>query len=224
MASAFTLRGFLRMVPMALATLAGCGAPITPQAQTHDTVPLERAQALIDATANGGAAFRVHPAGAVLHIQSGMICGLGSQEYPLTSLVVVPGSIPGDDAGCDYENRKWTVTIFATRLGSATFGSHVAGTVSMIARVEPDARETDGPLVAYGEDWLPPDFAKSYAIRRAGRDYVTSVWMGEERGWVVKLRATYPAETRNDSEVNLEAVSAAMFLYIRQTVRDHGAP
>jgi hypothetical protein len=45
--------------------------------------------------------------------------------------------------------------------------------------------------------------------------------MGEQHGWVVKLRSTYPAETRQDPEINLEAVSAGVFLAVQASVKDY---
>ena len=199
-----------------LAILAGCASALA-AAPEPDPARQARAQAIVDETPNGAAAFRANALGAIVHIQSGMTCLLGNDAWPLARLVVTPNVPAGDDVGCDYAARDGKITAFATRLGAQPFDGYVAGVIAAIKQVYPSAGAPEAVMILT-EPGISKPHAVGFPVTIDGKRYMTSVWLAEENGWAIEVRATYPAEPRHDPE----SIAAGMTLLAQKTI--HAKP
>ena len=187
-----------------------------PSSRKVDPAAQARAQALIDSVENGKSIFRSGELGEVIHIQSGMSCSPGSQKMTLIRVVVTPATTPGDDVACDYQTAGGKTTIFAVRIGANTLEGYAADVLSTLAKLYPDAKPTSGPMILSYPNISTPH-ARALAIKVDGKPYITSVWISQERGWLVVVRATYPAEPRHDPEF----LAAAGSMFAQKSIHDH---
>jgi hypothetical protein len=166
------------------------------------------ATAIAQAADPHGAVFRANSRG-VLHIQSGMVCVLGAAQMALTKVELMPGAKPGDDVGCEYRLPTGLISTFATRLSGRNVKAVATDVFRDMKAAHPNGRPTASPMVATYPGLNEP-IAGSLAFTENGTDLVTSAWVSEERGWLVEIRATYPATARHDSELQaaIESVSA----------------
>jgi hypothetical protein len=206
MAQAEAIMGHrLRLPAVALALLLIAGGRVAladdPASAVPDPTVQAQSQALVDRTAYGRDAFRVDAAGTIIHIQSGMACPHSSALLRLGRLEISTQVPIGDDVTCDYfapDGGK--TTIFATRRGATTRAFYFTDILAAIRQKYPDARPTTGPMVASLPELGKP-LAAAFTITKNGRPYVTSVWVSEERDWLIEVRATYPPEPRHDPEL-----------------------
>lgn len=177
-------------------------APAPPPASAPAPPPAgrTRTQALIDTTANGALAFWAVSPDHVVHIQSGMSCGFGRRDKTLVRLFVSPEGKPGDKVGYDYASPDGQVTVFAMRQGEQqTKEVQLAQVVAAISTIYPGALRIDDPVTATAAGVEEPVRA-AFAISLNGTPYITSIWVGAERGWIVEARATFPSARRQDDE------------------------
>jgi hypothetical protein len=197
------------------------GAAAAARAQDASPAPappadrLAKAQSLILEADPKGAVFRVGDTGDVVHVQSGMTCPMGGPAMSLTKLFITAGRPPGDDVACDYVTPTGKTTIFATRLGAQTFSSATKGVFQAMRATFPGAKPAQGPMVATYSDLSAP-VSGSLGVSQGGKDLITSVWMSQEHGWLVEVRATYPADSRHDPEL----LAAMSLVYAQKSVHE----
>jgi hypothetical protein len=179
----------------------------------------QSSQALIDRTPNGASVFRVDlDYGAVIHIQSGMMCLRGQPLMALDRLVIKPGVALGDDVACDYVGPSSKTTVSATRRGSRTLEAYAADTLAAIRQLHPNAQPIGGQDSLLSPQISPPIKA-AFAIAQNGSASITSAWIAQEGDWLILVRATYPAEQRHD----LEFGAAALMFVAQGTIHQSAA-
>jgi hypothetical protein len=181
-------------------------------AQSHaegGSAETRKAQAIIDDTTNGSAAFRATEDGSIAHLQSGIDCLLGGRDgMSFVTLAVLPNPVTGNDVSCDYRLKAGKITVFATKLSAEGFEGYVSSTFAGMEQMYPGARPISVKVVTDGESTREP-VVRGYAVLGAQRDKtITAAWMSERDGWAIKVRATYP-ESRH-GEVDL--LAAALWL------------
>ena len=180
-------------------SLVICSPSLAAEGKIQERASLSAEALVADADPNSSI-FRVNPAGGVIHVQSGMSCVLGSKDLSLTKLIIVSGAKPGDDVACDYATPSGKTTIFATRLNGRNLSTVAADIFEAMKATYPNAKLIDGPLVASYPKLRDPITA---SIEISGPDgkLVSSAWISEDQGWIVEVRATYPATDRHDPEL-----------------------
>lgn len=187
---------------VALAALS-LGATVATTAAGQSQAPnpaAAQADALIAQVPNGGQLFRATASGAVVHIQSGMVCVPGAEQMRLSKLVVGAVGRPGDDVACDYTTPTGKTTVFATLASGQTVQQAGAAIVRALQNTFPDARPASAPLVA-SYPGLSDPLAASFLVTWNGRPGVTSLWVSQQGDWLVEVRATYSNQARHDAEL-----------------------
>lgn len=182
-------------------------------AKAHESVP--DSQGLIQSIEHGAQVFRLGLLGSVVHIQSGMICVPGKEQLHLIRLVVGPIGQIGDDAGCDYVTATGKTTVFVTRLRGLTAQSQEAGIIAALKTAFPDAKLIAGPMIALYPGLSKPH-AASFSCMYNSRPSITSVWISQEKDWLIEVRSTYLAEPRHDPEF----MAAMMSLFVQKTINE----
>jgi hypothetical protein len=201
----------LAAAPACAADAAVSPAPPPPSANPQAQA---RMQALIDHTPKAAAAFRADAHGRVVHIQSGLKCGPGVEPIALVGLYIAPIGAPGDDVGCDWRGGDAKISAFVTRLGATRIADYTRDAIAALKQRYPDAGEPV-PVFAVGNPALGKPTVAAFPITLQGRPYITSICVAEERGWAVKVRATYPPDMRQ------AALAAATICgFARQDIHD----
>jgi len=162
--------------------------------------------ALIDAVLHGDRIFRLSGERDIQHIQSGMLCSLPAEgdASRLIYLHVFPGAPPGDDIACDYAFYGGKLTLYATRNNGHTAKAVVADTSRFIEDHYPGARRVHARIPA--GDGVPAIEGAAYDIAMNGRPARTKVLVALHGGWIIKIRASFPAD--QDQAVRDQAVAA----------------
>jgi hypothetical protein len=183
------------------------------QTRASSGVETKKAQAVIDKTTNGPAAFRANEKGSITHLQSGMACLLGGGDgMSVVTLAVLPNPVTGNDVSCDYRLRSGKITVFATKLGAEGFDSYVSSTFASIEQMYPGARSISVKVVTDGESTREP-VVRGYAVGTQQEQTVTAAWISERDGWAIKVRATYPKSRHGE----VDLLAAALWLLADNT-------
>jgi hypothetical protein len=194
-------------------------AQSAPAGGPDDPAKLARAEALIAAVPGGAAIFRAGPDGVVTHPQSGLTCVPGAQKMRLQRLIVTRTSPSGDEVGCDYAlGAGGKLAVFVRPAGGRSLAAIVPDVFKAAARDFPDARPAAGPMIATYPGLTEPK-AASFTVMSDGQASITSVWVSQERDWIVEVRATYPATSRHDPELFASMLSIGSQL----SISEHGA-
>jgi len=188
-----------------------------PQPPPDPAVAVEL-QALIDSTPDGSKVFRLAGPEWIAHVQSGMTCGDREQvgQMKLIRLFVTPGTVVGDDVGCDYEIPRGKTTVFSIRQGNETVESYLASTLRAMMATYPGATPNDGLLIAFHPTLSKP-VARGLRITVEGEPYITAVWIAAERGWIVKVRSTFPEADQGPANL----LAGVTMIMAQKTILDH---
>jgi hypothetical protein len=173
------------------------------------------AQPAVQMSPGASQAFRPTPDGKAQHIQSGMLCVRGSPQFRLAGLVAFPDAPVGDDVACDYATTAGKTTLYATRVKGRSLEQLAPTVIGSLRSVFPDARPTD-PAPTMRKPGLSASVAGSYLVTFNGKLSVSSTWLAKEGDWLLKVRATYPADARKEPEL----LGATLLLTAQQSVHD----
>ena len=207
----------------ATAIVCGVCAIAIPRAQSEN-VPkasegLPDVQGMIQSLEHGEQVFRPGAPGSVVHIQSGMICVPGKDQIHLIRLLIGPVAQLGDDAGCDYAMSTGKTTVYATRLHGLTEQSQEPAIIAALKAAFPDTKPIAGPMVAIYPGLNKPH-AASFTVTYNSRPSITSVWISQEKDWLIEVRSTYLAESHHDPEFMAAMLSLSVQKSIHERI-DH---
>ena len=175
---------------LAAALLAGGSAAAAPAAD-----PLRRGGLLIERAPLGELAFSVRPDGALVHLQSGMVCAQAAGDARLSGLEVYDES--GEDVGCSYVLPYGTLSLYATRADPRPMDQRLLEAVWAMRASNAGMQPVEAPFTP-----SEPGVSQVQAAAFATRDgtAITAVWLAQEHDWIIKVRATYAPDSRRETE------------------------
>ncbi len=128
----------------------------------------------------------------VRHAASGLRCQFYDDETT-ARLVAFSGLTRGEDIGCVNERADQARTLYATRYpGEITPAQAMADAVASIRNRFADAQPTPARLHMRSEG-LPDVLDQHFLIMLREEQWLTSVFVAEHDGWIIKLRFTMRA-------------------------------
>jgi hypothetical protein len=208
----FALQGTgMRLIYVALMLLAGSTAAA---AQSATPSLVDRNSQIVASSPAATDAFKVEPDGKIRHLQSGALCPAGFENVVFVHALIFPAPAAGLDVGCDYgragpEGRLVAkLTIFFVKVPqNATLDSIFAQYRQEIAMAHPGAKEAPSSIKITDKASNQPrtDYrSSSYKFSLGETPYNSELIVGIFNGWILKIRATSPANLviRDDGDKN----------------------
>jgi hypothetical protein len=180
---------------------------------------------LMRATPGTSGVFEPQPDESVRHVQSGFVCPPKLPNANLWALMIFPSPLgPGSDVGCSYGRARVTqssrdveakFTIFVvkaptdTTLEAAFTRYREEGhRTAPNARILGEAIHLDDKSARSGR--LLPVRSEETERLIGNRRFIDQLLVGLAESWIVKVRATYPAEFGpNDSTAGIDVPATA---------------
>jgi hypothetical protein len=206
--------------------LTGLAAPLPAFAAPYDPVAKMRADNLLATTENAKNVWQVQPDGGLRHWQSGLMCPASFPGLTLTKIIVrSPPERLGADVGCEYTRGSGLVfggglqadmTIYLTKMTTPTTLQAVFNQfeTELHSGIFKDAKFAMPQVLTpqINGQPAPPNVAEKGFIDLNGTHFRTELIVGVVNGWVMQIRATFPANpqtddaaTPTDSPASLEA-------------------
>lgn len=165
--------------------------------------------------------FSTRPDGSFLHIQSGFVCPAAFPNATFYSLQNYRSAAGlGTDVGCDYAGSasgkiaaKFTIFVVKAKEG-ATLDQEFDRYLSEMRGFRPDkVNENVFHLAGEVTSKGPPARLEYEEITQDGRKYRDELIVGIVNGWVIEVRATYPAEFSLVDPAATKAIPASAYIW-----------
>lgn len=208
--------GWIAIAGLFLATSARSQIPVTPLPLPAEqrAAALKHNQEILANTAGADGVFTVQDDGAIMHLQSGLVCPASFPNVALFHLLIYQSGEKGSDVGCDYirpddlGGAYAKLTIFATKAApETTLDSAFAGYQREVAQVFKGAQPI-GPAIRIEDKTgkMPEYRSEEYLIKLNERDNTSDLIVTVSAGWVIEIRATYAGKP---DEIHLEKGQSA---------------
>jgi hypothetical protein len=155
-------------------------------------------QSILNQTQDTDGVWKIADDGQLRHIQSGITC-LPIGTISQFSHLYAGGTPHGDDVGCTWNLQAdaGRLSIFVTRHRGQDLKEEISQVLSTIASLY--NAELDGAPISMRPQsgGLPAALAARMKFTdRQEQEMKSSVWIHVIDGWILKVRATYPAEAQ----------------------------